>query len=47
VATQTYKTDHYVPCYNDKILEAKRYIEADGLERHADLEAKVGVIYNL
>ncbi|XP_033610345.1 IQ and ubiquitin-like domain-containing protein, partial [Cryptotermes secundus] len=40
VATQMYKTDHYVPCNDDKILEAKRYIEADELERHTDLEAK-------
>jgi hypothetical protein len=47
VATQMYKTHHYVPCYDDKILEAKRYIEADELEKHADLEAKVGIIYNL
>jgi hypothetical protein len=40
-----YKTDYCIPCYNDKILEGRRYIEADELGRHADLDAKVGIIY--
>jgi hypothetical protein len=44
VATQMYKADHYIPSQDDRILEAKRYIEADELERLADLNAKVGTI---
>jgi hypothetical protein len=45
VGTQMYKSHHYVPRYDDKILEAKTYTEADELERRADLDAKVGIIY--
>lgn len=45
VATQMYNTDYCIPCHNDKILEARRYIEADELGRHADLDTKVGIIY--
>jgi hypothetical protein len=44
VATQMYKADHYVPCPGDRILEAKRCIQADESEKHADLNTKVGTI---
>jgi hypothetical protein len=44
VATQVNKTDCYIPSHNDKILEAKRYVAADELERQAALDAKVGMI---
>jgi hypothetical protein len=40
-----YKTDYCIPCYNDKILEATRYADADELGRHDDLDTKVGIIY--
>jgi hypothetical protein len=43
VATQMNKTDYYVPSYNDKVLEAKKYVAAAVLERHAALDAKVGM----
>jgi len=44
VATQISKTDCYIPSYSDKVLEAKKYVAATVLERHAALDAKVGMI---
>lgn len=44
VATQMSKIDCYIPSYSDKVLEAKKYVAAAVLERHAALDAKVGMI---
>jgi hypothetical protein len=44
VATQMNKTDCNIPSYSDKVLEAKEYVAAAVLERHAALDAKVGMI---
>jgi hypothetical protein len=41
MATQMSKTDCYIPCYSDKVLEAREYVAAAVLERHAALDAKV------
>jgi hypothetical protein len=44
VATQMNKTDCYIPSYNDKVLEAKKYVAAAVTETHATWDAKVGMI---
>jgi hypothetical protein len=36
-----YKSDHCIPNQDDKILEVKRYTEADELERQTDYDAMV------
>ena len=43
MATQISKTDYYIPSYSDKVLEAKKYVATAVLERHAVLDAKVGM----
>ncbi|KAJ4444808.1 hypothetical protein ANN_06605 [Periplaneta americana] len=44
VGTQMCKEDHYIPCQNDRILQAGKYRTAEELQRCAHLDRKAIVI---